>query len=145
MELEEVVVFFGHGVGRPLGEEGVYFGEEVFVFGLLVEEDEEVTLEFGVLDVGKDGVGTVDGFGEGSVVANADLEEDEEGEDYLGFLVGRGSVLLEEGVDMVFSVAPELGASLDAVVFDGVEEEGMAVGLETEGEKHGICKLKIER
>ena len=138
MELEEIVVFFGHGGFCPGGEKVVDVGEEVFVFGLLVEEGEEVGTEFGCCDMGEDGVGTVDGGGEGGVVADADLEEDEKGEDGLSFLVGSGGVELEEDVDGLLGCAPELGASLEAVVIGWGDEEGLSVGLEAEGkEAHG--------
>ena len=138
VELEEIVVFFGHGGFCPGGEEVVDVGEEVFVFGLLIEEGEEVGTEFGCCDMGEDGVGAVDGGGEGGVVTDADLEEDEEGENGLGFLIGGGGVELEEGVDVLLGGAPKLGASLEAVVVGWGDEEGLAVGLEAEGkETHG--------
>lgn len=139
MELLEVVVFLGGGRGG-MGEEGGYVGEEGVIFGFEVEEDEEVALEVGIGDVGEEGVGAVDGGVEGFVVADADLEEDEEGEEDFGFLVGGGWVEGEEMGDGLFGVAPELGAGLDAVVFDGVEEEHLAVGLEAEGKEigHGV-------
>lgn len=146
MELEEVVVFFGHGGFCPGGEKVVDVGEEVFVFGLLIEEGEEVGTEFGCCDMGEDGVGAVDGGGEGGVVADADLEEDEKGEDGLSFLVGSGGVELEEGVDGLLGCAPELGTSLEAIVVGWGDEEGLAVGLEAEGkEAHGADMGDEER
>jgi len=127
----EVVVFLCHVGVVPHGHEGVYFFGQVFVFGLLVEIDKKVGTKFRVTDVGEDFERAVEGGSEGLVIADADLQEDEKGETNLGFFVRGGTVAIQQGVDVLLGVAPALGACLNAVIFDGVEEEYLAVGLET--------------
>ena len=133
----QVMVFFGHVGFCPCRYELVNLREKVFIFSLGVEEDEKMGEEVGVGYVREDVVSTVNGCLEGLAVANADLEKGEEGEYDFSLFVRGAAMEGEKMGDLLLGGTPELGASLDAIIFDGVEEEGLAVGLETKGKKVG--------
>ena len=154
------MVFFGHGVVLPCGHEVVDGREQVLVLGLLVEVDEEGELTTddgqrttvvglgvenwclgglcGFCQLGQKFIGGFDCASEEGFVAIADLEEDEDGEqDFCFFFDGEGFAIsvkaLEEGLDGMLCLVPLGLIILDAVVFEGVEEEQLAVGLEAKG------------
>ena len=97
----------------------------------------------GFCQLGQKFVGGFDCASEEGFVAIANLEEDEDGEqDFCFFFEGEGFSMgvkaLEEGLDGMLCLVPTGLIVLNAVVFEGVEEEQLAVGLEAKGGHWGI-------
>lgn len=97
----------------------------------------------GFCQLGQKSVGGFDCASEEGFVAIANLKEDEDGEqDFCFFFEGEGFSMgvkaLEEGLDGMLCFVPPGLIILDAVVFEGVEEEQLAVGLEAKGDHWGI-------
>jgi hypothetical protein len=92
----------------------------------------------GFCQLGQKSVGGFDCASEEGFVAIANLKEDEDGEqDFCFFFEGEGFSMgvkaLEEGLDGMLCFVPPGLIILNAVVFEGVEEEQLAVGLEAKG------------
>ena len=93
--------------------------------------------------MGQEVVGGFDCASEEGFVAIANLKEDEDGEqDFCFFFEGEGLSMgvkaQEEGLDGMLCFVPPGLIILNAVVFEGVEEEQLAVGLEAKGDHWGI-------
>ena len=96
-------------------------------------------------ELGKEGgeelVGELGGLEETCGVAEAELEEDEDGEEVVGLLdggeVGVGLEVGEEGGDCLLGFVIGSVVGLDGDAVGGVEEEEATVGAETEGVEMG--------
>ena len=96
-------------------------------------------------ELGKEGgeelVGELGGLEEAGGVAEAELEEDEDGEEVVGLLdggeVGMGLEVGEEGGDCLLGFVIGSVVGLDGDAVGGVEEEEATVGAETEGVEMG--------
>jgi hypothetical protein len=82
-------------------------------------------------------------------VTIADLEEDPDGEDELGFFVeGEGVTLgvktMEEGLGGMLGFAPMGLVVLDAGIVRGVEQKKLTIAFKAEREKGGHGKLRVD-
>ena len=96
-------------------------------------------------ELGKEGgeelVGELGGLEEAGGVAEAELEEDEDGEEVVGLLdggeVGMGLEVGEEGGDCLLGFVVGCVVGLDGDAVWGVEKEEAAVGADAEGVEMG--------